>query len=90
MGYLKKVQHNCKKATFLLDKKLTDRISIRDHIELYIHLLGCSVCKLYSKQTRIISQLIRQLLHHAEPVKTELDDNFKKELQERIETELNK
>jgi len=90
MGYLKKVQYNCKKATFLLDKKMTDRISIRDHVELYIHLLGCSVCKLYGKQTRIISEMVRQLLHITEPVKTELDDNFKKELQERIESELNK
>lgn len=90
MGYLKKVQYNCKKATYLLDKKMTDRISIRDYIELYIHLLGCSVCALYGKQTRIISEMVRQLLHGPETAPTKLDEDFKKELQDRIESELNK
>jgi len=90
MGYLRKVQYNCKKATYLLDKKLTDSISIRDHIELYIHLLGCSVCKLYAKQTRVISEMVKQLLHISEPTPAKLDDDFKKMLQDRIESELNK
>lgn len=90
MSYLKKVQYNCKKATFLIEKKMADRITLREHIELRIHLMGCSVCKLYGKQSRIINDMVQQLWQSSMPDQVRLDDDFKKELQERIEEELNK
>ena len=90
MSYLKRVQYNCKKATFLIEKKMVDRITFREHIELRIHLMGCSVCGLYSKQSRIINDMVQQLWQSSMPDQIRLDDNFKKELQERIEEELGK
>lgn len=90
MSYLKKVQYNCKKATFLIEKKMAAHITFREHIELRIHLMGCSVCRLYGKQSRIINQMVQQLWQSSMPNEIRLDDNFKKELQERIEEELNK
>ena len=90
MGPLKKIQYNCKKATFLIEKKLITRINFREHIELRIHLLGCSVCRTYQSQTGKINEMIRQLFHNAVNKETKLDDEFKKDLQDRIEEELNK
>lgn len=90
MGALKKIQYNCKKATFLIEKKLIGRITLREQLELRIHLLGCSVCRVYQKQTIKISEMIRQLFHNAVNKETKLDDEFKKDLQDRIEEELNK
>jgi len=90
MSQLKKIQYNCKKATFLIEKKLISRITFREHIELRIHLMGCSVCRIYGKQSRIINDMVRQLFKSSMPGEAKLDDNFKKELQERIEIELNK
>jgi len=90
MSQLKKIQYNCKKATFLIEKKMLTRITFREHIELRIHLLGCSVCRIYGKQSRIINDMVRQLFKSSMPGEARLDDNFKKELQERIEIELNK
>jgi hypothetical protein len=90
MGALKKIQYNCKKATFLIEKKLIGRITLREQLELRIHLLGCSVCRVYQKQTIKISEMIRQLFHSAINKETKLDDEFKKDLQDRIEEELNK
>ena len=90
MGPLKKIQYNCRKATFLIEKKMTDKITFREHIELRIHLMGCSVCKLYGKQSRIINDMVQQLWQSSMPDQIRLDDDFKKELQERIEEELNK
>ena len=90
MGPLKKIQYNCKKATFLIEKKLITRITFREHIELRIHLLGCSVCRTYQSQTGKINEMIRQLFHNAVNKETKLDDEFKKDLQDRIEEELNK
>jgi hypothetical protein len=90
MGPLKKITHNCQKATFLIEKRLIGRISLREHIELRIHLFGCSVCRIYQKQTIKISQMVRQLFQEEVAVDKQLDDNFKKDLQDRIEDELNK
>lgn len=90
MGPLKKIQYNCKKATFLMEKKLISKITFREQITLSIHLLGCSVCRIYQQQTGKINQMVHQLFHHPINQDTKLDDNFKKELQERIEEELNK
>jgi len=90
MGPLKKIIYNCKKATFLIDKKLVGKISFREHIELHIHLIGCGVCKLYNKQSKKINEMVRQFFKSAMNQEIKLDDNFKQELQQRIEKELNK
>ena len=90
MGALKKIIYNCKKATFLIDKKMIGHITFREHIELRIHLFGCSVCKLYGKQSRMINDMVQQLFRSSQPEQITLDDKFKKELQDRIEAELNK
>jgi hypothetical protein len=90
MEPLKKITHNCHKATFLIEKKLIGRITLREHIELRIHLFGCSVCRIYQDQTKKISEMVRQMFHSSASTDKHLDDNFKKGLQERIEDELNK
>jgi hypothetical protein len=90
MGPLKKIQYNCEKATFLIEKKLLSKITFREQVELRIHLAGCSVCRIYQKQTGKINELVRRMFHGAINADTHLDENFKKDLQNRIEEELNK
>jgi hypothetical protein len=90
MNNLNKILHNCKQATFLIEKKSIERLSFRETIELRIHLFGCSFCKLYGKQSRVINNMVRMLFHSTMQSNIRLDDSFKRELQERIETELNK
>lgn len=90
MEGLKKITHNCKHATFLIEKKLVGRLSFRERIFLKIHLIGCDVCKLYQKQTNRINEMIRELFSIRTTEPTRLDESFKKELQDRIEEELNK
>ena len=74
----------------MIEKKMLSRITFREHIELRIHLMGCSVCRIYGKQSRIINDMVRQLFKSSMPGEVKLDDSFKRELQERIEIELNK
>ena len=91
MNHLKKVIYNCKQATLLIEKRQIRKLSFRESIELRIHLAGCSMCQLYNKQSQIIHQMVLQLFHDSElQVSTlSLDEDFKKELQDRIEEELN-
>jgi hypothetical protein len=89
MEALKKITHNCKHATLLIEKKLIAKLTLREKIFLRIHLFGCGVCRLYQQQSGRINEMVRQLFHSSvQDVK--LDDNFKKDLQDRIEEELDK
>ena len=88
MSYLKKIVYNCKQATFLIEKKAITRLSFREVIELRIHLYGCSFCRIYKKQSRVINEMVQELFRSSIRSDVKLDDDFKKELQDRIEAEL--
>ena len=90
MGPLKKIIYNCKQATFLIEKKLIGRLTFQEKMVLGAHLIGCSWCRLYDLQSRKIGEMVRQFFHSSVNTDIRLDENFKKELQERIEEELNK
>jgi hypothetical protein len=90
MSQLKKIIHNCKQATYLIEKKSITRLSFREMIELRIHLFGCGFCRIYGKQSQVINMMVRELFHNSMHGNIRLDDSFKKELQDKIEAELNK
>jgi hypothetical protein len=90
MSWLKKIIYNCKQATFLIEKRSQGKISFSEEVELRIHLIGCGVCKLYKKQSRMINNMVQQLFVDSVKKNYKLDDDFKKALQDKIEEELNK
>ena len=90
MSYLKKIRYNCKQATFLIEKKSIAKLSFRETIELRIHLTGCHFCRLFSKQSHIINELVQELFRSSTQQSDSPGDAFKKQLQQRIEEELNK
>lgn len=89
MDDITKIAYNCRKATFLIEKQLISEITLREKMELKIHMAGCSVCRIFQKQSITINRMVHQLFHDPQPGKM-LDEGFKKELQERIENELKK
>ena len=90
MNHLKKIIYNCKQATYLIEKKSIKRLSFHEIIELRIHLFGCSFCRIYSKQSRVINDMVQELFRSSMQSGYRLNDDFKKELQQRIEDGLNK
>jgi hypothetical protein len=90
MSYLKKIIYNCNQATFLIEKRATGKITFMEAIELRIHLYGCSFCRIYRKQSRVINEMVQELFRSSTQSGLKLDEDFKKELQDRIEAELNK
>jgi hypothetical protein len=87
---LNKIRNNCKKATFLIDKKNLEGINVIQQIELHIHLTGCSLCRLYDKQSRIMNDLIEQLKQNSLQKELKLNEYFKKALGENIVLQLKK
>lgn len=83
---LKKISYNCRKATFLIEKKQIARITLQEEAELKIHLAGCSICATFMKQSILLNKMIHNLSNHKE---WKLDKKFKKELQQQIEDHVN-
>ena len=86
---LKKVAHNCRKATFLIEKQQIGKITLREKLELQVHLTGCSICVTFMQQSAVINQMVRKMFH-PDHTKLKLDKEFKQQLQKRIEDQLGK
>lgn len=86
---LKKVRYDCRKATFLIEKQQIGSITDKEKLELKIHLAGCSICVTFMKQSAVINQMVKNLFASGRN-KLKLDNEFKRELQKRIEDQLDK
>jgi hypothetical protein len=90
MSVIKKIIYNCRHATYLIEKRQHTTLTLKERLHLVIHLSGCSVCRLFQRQSRMINRLVRGLFHAADPEHRKLDDRFKREMQERINERLTK
>ena len=90
MNELRKIQYNCRKATYLIEKQQIGRITLGEKLELKIHLAGCSICKTFQRQSIVINHLVRNLFQSANQTDVKLDDEFKTNLQKRIDQKLDK
>jgi hypothetical protein len=90
MNKLTKILYNCRKATFMIEKRMVKPLSFQENIELRLHLVTCGVCRLYITQSRKINLMVEQILKGTPPANIHLDDDFKEELKVRIDNELNK
>lgn len=41
---------SCEEATFLMTKKKHEALTVRESVDLKIHMIGCRFCKIYEKQ----------------------------------------
>lgn len=87
MNKLTKIIYNCRQATFLIEKKEIAGLTLRERMELKIHLAGCVVCRVFQEQSVMINKMVREMLDQS-PVK--LSDRYKQALQERINEEMNR
>lgn len=84
----KKIAYDCKRATLLIEKKQITFLSIRERFELRTHLAGCSVCRVFEKQSIIINRLVGKLIHPNSHNSSRLGKDFKDRMQKRIDQQL--
>lgn len=84
-----RIAYNCRKATFLIEKKQEIELTSREKMELQLHLAGCYICRVYEKQSILINDMMHQIFKtpHEE---TKLDEGFKQQLKEKIADKLDK
>ena len=75
---------NCRKATFLIERQLTDGITPKEESELEYHLNICEMCRVFKKQSSIINQFVKKLTG-VDKSELRLDDAFKEQLQKQID-----
>jgi len=88
MGIIRKIQFDCRQATFLIEKRQHTHLSLKEHLHLVIHLAGCSVCRLFRRQSRQINRVMHSIFHHSAAASHSLDEKFKQEMQEKIDKKL--
>ncbi|NRF37658.1 hypothetical protein [Pedobacter foliorum] len=89
MNRLIKIIYNCRQATFLIEKKQLTELTTKEKMELRIHLAGCSICKIFQRQSILINGMIKKRVQLDTESQTELDEDFKIALQEKIDQQLN-
>ncbi len=84
MSELKKIIYNCRHATYLIEKRQEKPLTLKERVQLFIHLRGCSICRLFVQQSRTINLAMKGLFSQRAERTHTLDDAFKREMQERI------
>jgi hypothetical protein len=87
-GSIRKIQYNCRQATYLIEKQQHTSLTLKERIHLIIHLAGCSVCRLFKRQSRQINRLVQAVFRKPNTAAQSLDDKFKQEMQEKINQKL--
>ena len=90
MGTLKKIIYDCRHATYLIEKRQDTPLSLKERVQLFIHLRGCSICRLFQQQSRIINRVLQQVFRRSAQQPSTLDEAVKREMQEKINERLNR
>lgn len=59
---------SCVKATELMEIADTNPLSFRQHLQLRMHMVMCSGCRNYMKQTALIKEVLRKNFNAADAV----------------------
>lgn len=79
---------NCDEATTICDKNQYGEATLWEKIRLSFHLITCKLCKKYTKQNSLMSQLFGKHLtpcEGTEKLSSEAKEKLKKNLQKEIE-----
>ena len=60
----RKIVFNCEQATFLMVKKTEQKLSVKERLKLFYHLLFCDPCKRFKLQTQIIDKSLHDCHEH--------------------------
>ncbi len=71
---------NCRQATELMSKSDEKNLSVGEKFKLYIHLTFCRICKLFSRQNKLLIQKYKGL----KPANESVSADFKKKVIERL------
>lgn len=88
---LKNIVHflmlSCKEATFLIEKKLNDKLTFREKVQLKIHLVICKHCIAYNKKAIYLHKVLQRFFLKKEAELAEKlpnNETFKQKIKEQL------
>ncbi len=90
MDVIKKIQNDCRRATYLIEKRQLTTLSFKERMALTIHLAGCSICRTFQQQSRVINRIMHSFHHSTTEPPHHLDEEYKRQMQERINKKMKK
>jgi hypothetical protein len=82
-----RIAYNCRKATFLIEKKQENELTAREAMELKLHLAGCYICRVFEEQSILINAMVANLFK-SKPESIMLDTTFKSKMKKDIEEKI--
>jgi len=81
-----KIMISCYDATYLISKKQEEKLTLAEQMKLSLHLMYCKYCKRFAKQTKQITNSIKEMNRKMKKnsVKIKLTEEQKKRIAEAI------
>lgn len=86
MKALKNIMLSCKKATELMEKKTILKLSLKETVQLHMHISVCKACKSYQKQMKRLDAIFQKFFTKGSGENIPMIENI--ELKERILSDL--
>ncbi len=64
---MKRLMLSCKKATEMMEKKITFGLSPAEKFQLFVHTMMCDACKTYQKQSVLLDKFLTKHSEQMEP-----------------------
>lgn len=77
---MKRIMITCKEATLSIVKKEEGKINLYDRFRLFVHLVICQFCKLFEKQSKLLSKSLFE-----QESKESLTDEEKAEIEKKLQ-----
>ena len=83
--WMMRMMITCEKAAWLISKSQDQKLSIREAVQLKMHLLGCRFCRAYQKDIGILTEGIREFKEKSENGQIlEMPSSGKEQIREKI------
>lgn len=90
MNTLERIQNDCEQATFLIERKQLIALTSKEERQLMTHLAGCSICRIFEKQSHMINSMVQQVITSSHGHHGRLKEDYKNRLQQQIDEFVNK
>lgn len=85
MGYFNRILNNCNETSILSLRSKEEKLTLREKIEMKIHLRFCKCCQNFTKQSDLIDKIMRgyfEEMYKQPPIKASFD--FKARMKEQF------
>jgi hypothetical protein len=79
----------CEDITYLISKSMDAKLSLRERLQVKIHIMGCILCRRYQEQLQKIERAFKKTVASFERDETEKKETLSSESYNRIKSSIN-